>query len=342
LTQAPGYDKYHTDKDTPDGIWNTIHDLLSKHYPVGSATVNVEKTNEVSGHAYSILGAYEVILLNGKTEKLIRMYNPWNREVWLTNPWSDNSSNWTESVKAQVPYVDANDGIFYVCAADYLANFGVTNWAELRDDYDVTFQDIATKDVLEQDINYTTVFTYTPNNNLSNLTFYVLIDTSDTRLNLGCDNPFDTIDLKVITPTGTILGLDIYGYNVKVANATAGNYTVTATVIKHKDYVKYFTITIYGPESQSVFFPLANNYIVYRRIDCLNDCSDHGDCNNYNGKCICDFGVIIFFSITLNRFFSGMELIAQPISQIRQIMLLIRLAMERHVHIMEFASMVFF
>lgn len=294
MTQAPGYDKYHNVRDTPDAVWLKIVGLLVKNYPVGAATVNVDKTNEVSGHAYSVLGAYEVKLNpnSNQIEKLIHMYNPWNKEVWATNPWGDKSTNWTDYTKSQVPYVDSDDGAFFISASDYLQNFGATNWAELMTDYDIAFQDIALKGDLTADQKYSTVFSYVVKDPTD--TLYIQIDQSDTRLNLGCDNPFNVVDLKVTTPAGKVVGMDIYGYNVKIYNATSGNYSVNATIRKMKDYVKYFTVTIYGPQGQSVFVPLLNNDIEYRRLDCPNNCSNHGDCNNFNGKCICEFGVFIY------------------------------------------------
>ena len=284
---APAYDKYHSSKDTPASIFKVIKNLVDKKFPVGSATINVDHTNEVPGHAYSILGAYQVTLDDKTTVQLIRMYNPWNKEVWTNNPWSDNSLNWTDNVKAQVPYVNKNDGIFYVNTADYLANFGATCWAELQPGYDVSFQDIALKPTLSVNIDYTTVFTYNAKDNLQSL--YVFIDQSDTRINLGCDNPANVIALVIKGPNGQLHVMDKYGYNVKIVNATSGNYTVTATIFKVKDYIKYLTITIYGPNGLSDFLPLANNEIVYDHKNCPNNCSGNGDCNTFNGVCSCDY-----------------------------------------------------
>ena len=73
----------------------------------------------------------------------MRYFNPWRSEVWQTNPWGDNSKNWTEKVKRQVPYLQGNDGIVFSTIEDYAQNFGVTNWAEIHDNYDINFIDIA-------------------------------------------------------------------------------------------------------------------------------------------------------------------------------------------------------
>lgn len=292
MTQAPGYDKYHSSRDTENSIFEMISTLMGRGYPLGAATVNVKEYNEVPGHAYSVLGAFEVTLDNGDKVKLIRMYNPWNKEVWVHNPWADNSSNWTAGVRAQVPYVHANDGAFYVTAQDYLLNFGATCWAETRDNYDISFQDIALKSELNVDINYTTVFHYENDNN--NEYIYTLIDQSDTKIDLGCQNPFSVMKITVTSPNGTVYNLDRYGYNVKISNATSGNYTVNIVIRKTKTYAKYFTLTLYAPEGKTNFYKLENNEITYARKSCPNNCSNHGECNSYNGKCKCDFGVINF------------------------------------------------
>lgn len=68
MTQAPGYDKYHSSSDTPDSIFFMISTLLSRKNPVGAATINTQAQNEVQGHAYSVIGAYEVTLDNGSRE----------------------------------------------------------------------------------------------------------------------------------------------------------------------------------------------------------------------------------------------------------------------------------
>jgi hypothetical protein len=81
LTQAPVFDLFHQSTTTAEYIFDFLKNLLSKEYPVGAATVNIASTNEVAGHAYSVLGTYQVKLDNGSTQKLIRMYNPWNKEV---------------------------------------------------------------------------------------------------------------------------------------------------------------------------------------------------------------------------------------------------------------------
>jgi len=52
-----------------------------------------------SGHAYSLLGVYELKDTSGRViEQLVHMRNPWAREGWK-GKWSDGSTAWTENYK---------------------------------------------------------------------------------------------------------------------------------------------------------------------------------------------------------------------------------------------------
>lgn len=63
------------------------------------------------------------------------------------------------------------------------------------------------------------------------------------RLLNGCGTPFNVYTVKVKTPSGNIVS----GNPAKIVGAVDGTYTVTVTVVRVKEYHKYFTITIYGP-----------------------------------------------------------------------------------------------
>jgi hypothetical protein len=41
------------------------------------------------------------------------MRNPWARETYQ-GPWNDLDKRWTPSLRKQVNFVDANEGIFYL------------------------------------------------------------------------------------------------------------------------------------------------------------------------------------------------------------------------------------
>lgn len=75
----------------------------------------------LTGHAYSIIGARE-LLVNGQPEYLLQIRNPWGQKEWtgmqnfkgelkLTGRWSDNSREWTKEICQQLGHKrDANDG----------------------------------------------------------------------------------------------------------------------------------------------------------------------------------------------------------------------------------------
>lgn len=50
------------------------------------------------------------------------MRNPWARELYK-GPWADNDPRWTAEIKKQVPYINANDGSFFMSPEDFIKGF---------------------------------------------------------------------------------------------------------------------------------------------------------------------------------------------------------------------------
>lgn len=146
LLGAPPMELWHENKSGNE-IWQLIKDLVAKGYAVGAATSAAPNTREVNSHAYAVLGAYEVTLDNGAKQKLILYHNPWSTDYWAGNPWADSSDKWTANVKKQLPLYSnsADDGLTFVTPDDFVKNFGITNWVEIRKDYDVSWVDVAFK-----------------------------------------------------------------------------------------------------------------------------------------------------------------------------------------------------
>lgn len=262
-------------------------DLFNKGYVVGAATVGQAANNEVGGHAYSVLGAYEVTLDNGSQVKLIRYFNPWHSEVWSGNPWGDGSANWTDSVKSQVPYLKGNDGIVFSTIEDYHANFGVTNWAEIHDNYDVSFVDIAFNfdDLISHPFEVNFTYYGDPGHDL-----YIFNDQSNGRLLLGCSAPVKITGFSVVYQNGSEFKTS--GDTIKISNAPAGYYTAKFFMKKNQKYVKYFTMTAYSQEGKLNFIPPQNNEIIdLQKKQCPNNCNLQGSCNTAEGTCKCYFGV---------------------------------------------------
>lgn len=236
------------------------------------------------------------------------MYNPWNKEVisllltniliflsifnlyflsqvWSDNPWADTQSVWTETVKRQVPYTNSDDGQFYVTPADYLGNFGVTNWAEVRKGYEVTFQDLG---IPSNKVNY--VIKFKVSNNLKR-DLYIFIDKPDGRLLQGCGESF-SIDNINVKGSGKTYNPENYGTSVKVEAAADGEYIISFSFERKQSFLQYFTVSIYAASGTIEFLPNQYSDIVNKLVKtCSNNCNNQGKCNTFNGVCACYFGV---------------------------------------------------
>ena len=261
--------------------------MFQNNYVVGAETISNTAFNEVQDHAYSVLGAYEITTDNGTKVKLINYFNPWNAEVWSENPWAHNSANWTIFTKSQVPYL--NNGIFSTIE-DYYANFGVTNWAEIHDDYDISFIDIAFNSNDTSVHAFQVNFTYFGDvgNDL-----YIFNDQSDAKLLLGCPAPVSISSFTITFQNGNVYSTN--GDTIKIANATPGVYTAKFNMQKNEYYVNSFTLTSYAQQGKVNFIPPANNVISdYPKKECPNACNFQGSCNTDDRTCLCYFGVNIF------------------------------------------------
>ena len=206
--------------------------------------------------------------------------------VKFGNPWADTSSFWTPSVKSQIKdWVNEDDGQFFVTPEDYLKNFGVTNWAELKKGFGTHFQDLSIKKDSEK---YTVSFTVSKGNN-QNVYFY--IDQFDYRLLQKCSQPFSIGNIVVTGPNKDTYTGDYYN-TVKIPKAADGIYTVTFDFTRTANYLKYFTISAYAAEGSVVFQEnsWSSNFEGDKKT-CPAGCSGKGRCNFVTGKCTCYFGV---------------------------------------------------
>jgi hypothetical protein len=74
---------------------------------------------------YSLIGVYELKDTKGEmVKRLYRVRNPWGADWGYYNgAWNDKSELWTTEYKAQVPYTDADDGIFFIEESDFQRAF---------------------------------------------------------------------------------------------------------------------------------------------------------------------------------------------------------------------------
>lgn len=62
------------------------------------------------------------------------MKNPWGVDSY-SGPWNDNDSRWTSSYKSQVPYVNSDDGFFFMDVTDFTSVYYYFTINYLRDNF---------------------------------------------------------------------------------------------------------------------------------------------------------------------------------------------------------------
>lgn len=112
-------------------------------------------------HAYTMLGTET--LSNG--QRLVRMRNPWGVEKfkgpfhdWRSDDWGNflgESEYWTEDLKNELEYVQANDGMWYIRMEDYHYSFSDTTANPNIDEWHLSHY--AAFEVDTPDVHYETI-----------------------------------------------------------------------------------------------------------------------------------------------------------------------------------------
>lgn len=110
LTGAPTETIRHKSKQsTLSYLWNKIKTSDEANYVMCCSTyAKGSKKGIQNGHAYTLIGAYEV-----EGFRLVKVRNPWGNTEW-TGTWSDDDKRWTDSLKKAVGFVKKEDGIFFM------------------------------------------------------------------------------------------------------------------------------------------------------------------------------------------------------------------------------------
>lgn len=88
---------------------------------MGEAVSNKDQ-GLVSNHAQSLISVHEVKDGTGKEIQLVRLRNPWGTGEW-TGDWSDKSNLWTDKLKKDVNFTDADDGLFFIDFKNFLKTY---------------------------------------------------------------------------------------------------------------------------------------------------------------------------------------------------------------------------
>ena len=125
------------------GHWTQMSTKIGEGHKVllGCASVNNAADIEaemglgiLANHAYSILD-----MRSHSSQKLFRLRNPWGRVEW-SGKFSDKWSGWTDELKKKLDWVDADDGMFWMCYDDlqqyfthiYLCDVIPASWQSTR------------------------------------------------------------------------------------------------------------------------------------------------------------------------------------------------------------------
>lgn len=88
----------------------------------------------VSDHSYAVIKAVDLQTKQYGRLRLLQLRNPWGHKEWLGD-WSDKSDKWTDDLKKQVGFVDADDGMFFISFNDYMNYYRSTTICKVNDNF---------------------------------------------------------------------------------------------------------------------------------------------------------------------------------------------------------------
>ena len=143
LTGAPATQYLH-DFIESDYLWRKLKNADRQRYAMCTSMGDssqysggdraISNIGLFTGHAYSLIGVYEVELSNGKKKKLVKIRNPHGNTEWKGD-WSDHSQTWTDDLRYQVDHKIEDDGTFFMAFEDYYAIYTQTTICKYHDDY---------------------------------------------------------------------------------------------------------------------------------------------------------------------------------------------------------------
>ena len=126
---------YDTADYSNDALFDLIHDADQKKY-IMTGGCHVSLHNIVDGHAYTVIGALDLVDEAGTTHKLIQVRNPWAAEQY-NGPWSDKDNRWTPALLKKYNRVAEDDGFFFMPVELYKKCFidvTITYYADWHED----------------------------------------------------------------------------------------------------------------------------------------------------------------------------------------------------------------
>jgi len=119
------------------------------------SNLDIEEVGLSPGHAYTVLGVYELDGSRGK-EKVVRLRNPWGNGEW-NGDWSDSSSKWTSALKNKMNLSKKDDGDFYMSFNDFTKYYVTMGFAKIHPDYETAVLKIKKADAVRLQLIKVTV-----------------------------------------------------------------------------------------------------------------------------------------------------------------------------------------
>lgn len=143
LTGAPSFD-VDIEEYGVDELWDRLVKAEQKNYLMAASAGTtdasadiLEELGLVAQHSYGLLKAVEAVDAFEDTIRLVLLRNPWGDFEWKGD-WGDNSDLWTDEIKRQVGYDDA-EGLFWMSYQDMCHYFSRIQIGHINDDYHYSF-----------------------------------------------------------------------------------------------------------------------------------------------------------------------------------------------------------
>ena len=151
LTEAYS-EQVSVSKSKANEIWNKMVESQKKGFVMTAGTsgdvsnLDIEEVGLSPGHAYTVLGVYELEGTRGR-EKVVRLRNPWGNGEW-NGDWSDSSSRWTSALKNKMGLDKKDDGDFYMSFNDFTTYYVTMGFAKIHPDYETAVLKIPKADAI--------------------------------------------------------------------------------------------------------------------------------------------------------------------------------------------------
>ena len=151
LTEAYS-EQVSVSKSKANEIWNKMVESQKKGFVMTAGTsgdvsnLDIEEVGLSPGHAYTVLGVYELDGSRGK-EKVVRLRNPWGNGEW-NGDWSDSSSKWTTQLKNKMELSKKDDGDFYMSFNDFITYYVTMGFAKIHPEYETAVLKIKKEDAI--------------------------------------------------------------------------------------------------------------------------------------------------------------------------------------------------